>query len=61
MVRDNVPPAEELEELDVASLAWGVSDIGMEGFDPADPYKDIDPDVLAAADEELKRRGFPGA
>lgn len=61
MVRDNVLPIEEREELDVSRLAWGVDDRCMEDFDPSNPYKDIDPDVLAKIEEEAYRRGLPGA
>ena len=61
MVRDHVLPAEDEEDLDIASLAWGVDDRCMDGFDPSDPYKNIDPEVLARIDGELKERGFPGA
>lgn len=61
MVRDNALPVEELEELDTASLAWGVDDRCMDGFDPADPYKDIDPQILAEMNEEARERGLPGA
>ena len=61
MVRDHVLAAEELEELDASPFAWGVDDRCMDGFDPANPYKNIDPQVLARANEEARRRGLPGA
>ncbi len=61
MVRDYILTAEELEELDASPFAWGVDDRCMEDFDPEDPYKGIDPQILSEMNEEARRRGLPGA